>query len=318
MSQALSSDLRRRVTDAISNGQSRRAAAEQFAISAATAVRWQKRLDETGSTEPDYIGRPKGTGKLGPYQAAIIAKVEAQPDITMPDLASWLLGEYGVGSDPSNLSRLLCRAGFTYKKTLLASENERADVKAEREAWVEHRLPAMRALPGRLVFIDETSVKTNMTPIRGRSPKGDRLIADAPFGKWNTQTFIAGLRCDELVAPWVIEGAMNGEAFDTYVTTQLAPTLRPGDVVIWDNLNVHKSPRAAQAIKARGAWALFLPRYSPDLNPIEKAFSKLKMLLRKEKARTYDDLWKAVGKVCGLFTPQECWNYYRSCECVAN
>ena len=188
---------------------------------------------------------------------------------------------------------------------------------AEREAWHKHRLPAMRASPGRLVFIDETSVKTNMTPLRGRSPKGDRLVADAPFGRWNTQTFIAGLRCDGLVAPWVVEGPMNGPAFDTYVTTQLAPTLQPGDIVIWDNLNVHKSPRAAEAIKARGAWVLYLPRYSPDLNPIEKAFSKLKTLLRKAKARIYDDLWKAVEHVCSLFTPQECWNYFKSTGCVA-
>ena len=157
-----------------------------------------------------------------------------------------------------------------------------------------------------------------MTPPRGRSLKGERLLADAPFGKWNTQTFIAGLRCHDLVAPWVIDGAINGEVFDTYVITQLAPQLKPGDVVVWDNLNVHKSPRAAEAIKARGAWVLFLPRYSPDLNPIEKAFSKLKTLLRKAKARTYDDLWKAVGQICDLFTPQECRNYFKAAQCVAN
>ena len=204
------------------------------------------------------------------------------------------------------------------KKTLLASEKERADVHAERDVWQKHRLPAMRAEPARLVFIDETSVKTSMTPLRGRSRTGQRLVADAPFGKWNTQTFIAGLRCDELIAPWVIEGAINGLAFDTYVSTQLAPTLSPGDVVIWDNLNVHKSPRAAEAIRARGAWVLFLPRYSPDLNPIEKAFSKLKALLRKAKARTYDDLWRAVGHVCALFSQQECWNYFKSTACVAD
>ena len=101
----------------------------------------------------------------------------------------------------------------------------------------------MRRRPERLVFLDETSVKTNMTPLRGRSPRGERLIADAPFGKWHTQTFIAGLRCGEFVAPWIIDGAMDGSAFDAYVRTQLAPTLRPGDVVILDNLNVHKSPR---------------------------------------------------------------------------
>lgn len=157
-----------------------------------------------------------------------------------------------------------------------------------------------------------------MTPLRGRSRKGERLIADAPFGKWNTQTFIAALRCDELAAPWVMDGAIDGEAFDTYVATQLAPILKPGDVVVWDNLNVHKSPRAADAIQARGAWVLFLPRYSPDLNPIEKAFAKLKMLMRKAKARTYDDLWKAVGQVCDLFSPQECWNYFKATQCVAN
>ena len=106
----------------------------------------------------------------------------------------------------------------------------------------------MRREPGRLVFVDETSVKTNMTPLRGRSLRGARLLAEAPFGRWRTQTFIAGLRCNELIAPWVVDGAMNGLAFDAYVRTQLAPRLDPGDVVILDNLNVHKSPRAAQAL----------------------------------------------------------------------
>ena len=170
----------------------------------------------------------------------------------------------------------------------------------------------MRRQPGRLVFLDETSVKTSMTPLRGRSLRGERLIADAPFGKWHTQTFVAGLRCDELIAPWIIEGAMDGAAFDTYVRTQLVPALRPGDVVILDNLNVHKSPRAAAALAERGACFLFLPKYSPDLNPIEMAFAKLKALLRKAKARTYEALWRAVGDICGLFKPHECWNYLKN------
>lgn len=175
----------------------------------------------------------------------------------------------------------------------------------------------MRAQPARLVFIDETSVKTNMTPLRGRSLRGQRLAADAPFGKWHTQTFIAGLRCHELVAPWVIKGAINGAAFDVYVETQLAPTLSPGDIVILDNLNVHKSLRAAQALKQRGAWFLFLPKYSPDLNPIEMAFAKLKTHLRKAKARTYDDLIRAIGNICHLFEPDECWNYLKKAGYVA-
>ncbi len=175
----------------------------------------------------------------------------------------------------------------------------------------------MQREPGRLVFVDETSVKTNMCRLRGRSPRGERLKADAPFGKWQTQTFIAGLRCDGLVAPWVVGGAMDGEAFATYVETQLAPTLQPGDVVILDNLNVHNSRRAADALAARGAWFLFLPKYSPDLNPIELAFSKLKAHLRKAAARTDEALWKAVGDICAMFAPEECWNFFKAQNYVA-
>ena len=188
----------------------------------------------------------------------------------------------------------------------------------------------MRRQPARLVFVDETSVKTNLTPLRGRSPRGERLMAEAPFGKWHTQTFIAGLRCDGLIAPWIVEGAMDDPAFEAYVCTQLAPSLRRGDVVILDNLNVHKSPRAAQACAERGAWLFvglrglrprsssLLPKYSPDLNPIEQAFAKLKTLLRKAKARTYDALWRAVGDICSLFHPQECWNYLNDTGYVAD
>lgn len=200
---------------------------------------------------------------------------------------------------------------------LLALEKERADIRQARIEWRCYRQPAMQREPGRLVFIDETSIKTNMTPLRGRALKGQRLKAHTPFGKWHTQTFIAGLRCDGLVAPWVINGAMDGAAFDTYIRTQLAPTLRPGDVVICDNLNVHNSPGAAQALAEKGAWFLFLPKYSPDLNPIEMAFSKLKAHLRKAKARTYEALWKAVGEVCNLFTPHECWNFFKAQNYVA-
>ena len=127
----------------------------------------------------------------------------------------------------------------------------------------------MRLQPHRLVFIDETSVTTKMTRLRGRSRKGQRLKAGAPFGHWGTQTFVAALRCYSLTAPWVIEGAMNRVAFDTYIETQLAPTLNTGDIVILDNLAVHKSARAAQCLKEKGAWFLFLPPYSPDLNPID-------------------------------------------------
>ena len=161
----------------------------------------------------------------------------------------------------------------------------------------------------RLVFLDETWLKTNLIKTTGWAPVGERLVDHAPFGHWNTQTFIAALRNDRLDAPWVMPGAINAELFATYIETQLVPTLSPGDVVILDNLSSHKSPRAAAALREIGAWFLFLPPYSPDLNPIEMAFSKLKALIRKAAARTYDDLWRAVGRVCDLFSPTECENY---------
>ena len=170
----------------------------------------------------------------------------------------------------------------------------------------------MRDLPQRLVFIDETSVKTNMTRLRGRSPIGERLFGVAPFGRWQTQTFIAGLSSNDFIAPWVIPGAMNRSAFDTYIETQLAPALEPGTVVILDNLITHKSPKAVQALKERRCWMLFLPAYSPDLNPIEMAFSKLKAHLRRIGARTYDQLIQALGDICDLFKPEECWNFLKA------
>ena len=164
----------------------------------------------------------------------------------------------------------------------------------------------------RLIFIDETSLKTNMTKAAGWAQVGDRLIDHAPAGRWNTQTLIAGLRHDRIDATGVINGAMDREMFELYVEDILAPTLRPGDVVILDNLPAHKSAVARNILKDIGAWFLFLPKYSPDLNPIEMAFSKLKALIRKAAARTYDELWKAVGTVCGLFTPDECYNFFKA------
>ena len=169
----------------------------------------------------------------------------------------------------------------------------------------------MRLMPQRLVFIDETSTNTKMARLRGRSCKGTRLPGSVPFGHWKTQTFIAGLRCNGLTAPWVIDGAIDRATFDAYIETQLAPTLQKGDVVILDNLSTHKSDKAAASLKERGAWFLFLPAYSPDLNPIEMAFSKLKAHLRAASARTYGALWRATGDICDLFEPRECWNLFK-------
>jgi len=198
------------------------------------------------------------------------------------------------------------------KKTLLASEQDRPDVHAARTEWITKRQPRMRREPDRLVFVDETGTNTKMTRSRGRCLKGHRLRAKAPFGHWKIQTFIAGLRRRGLTAPCVVDQPMNRRIFDTWVQTQLAPTLSKGDVVILDNLPAHKSQAAEQAIRAKGAWLLFLPSYSPDLNPIEMAFSKLKAHLRKRAARTIDDLWRAIGDICSLYDPIECSNYFKT------
>ena len=170
----------------------------------------------------------------------------------------------------------------------------------------------MRMQAHRLVFVDETGTTTKMTRLYGRCLQGRRLKAKAPFGHWKTQTFIAGLRSHGLTAPWVIDRPMNRQLFEAYVQTQLAPALSKGDVVILDNLAAHKSPKAEKAIRASGAWLLFLPPYSPDLNPIEMAFAKLKAHLRKRAIRTIDALWQAIGDICDMFSPTECRNYFKA------
>jgi transposase len=163
--------------------------------------------------------------------------------------------------------------------------------------------------PAGLVFIDETWATTNMTRRYGRAPRGERVIASVPHGHWKTSTFVAGLRLDGMTAPLVIDGAMNGETFLAYVEQFLAPTLKPGDLVIMDNLPSHKVAGVRQAIEARDAELIYLPPYSPDLNPIEQAFAKLKALLRKAAARSVEALWHVIGESLSRYSPTECENY---------
>jgi transposase len=167
--------------------------------------------------------------------------------------------------------------------------------------------------PARLVFLDETWTKTNMTRTHGRSPRGERLLGAVPHGHWKTTTFLAGLRHDRLVAPLVLDGAINGEIFRNWVEQFLAPTLQPGDVVIADNLGSHKVAGVRQAIEARGATMMFLPGYSPDLNPIEMVFAKLKALLRAAEPRTRESLWNSIGRMIDRFGAAECAAYLRHC-----
>ena len=159
------------------------------------------------------------------------------------------------------------------------------------------------------MFIDETWTKTNMAPLRGWAPRGQRLKAKVPHGRWQTMTFMAALRHDRITAPWFIDGPINGEAFQLYVEKVLVPTLRPGDIVIMDNLGSHKGQAVRRAIRAAGAKLFFLPPYSPDLNPIEQVFAKLKTLLRKAEERSVETTWRRIGSLLNSFSPTECANY---------
>ena len=164
----------------------------------------------------------------------------------------------------------------------------------------------------RLIFLDETGVATDLARTRARGPRGQRVIGKIPYGHWKTTTFLAGLRCDGIIAPFVVDCAMNGEIFLAYVEQVLVPSLQPGDIVILDNLPAHKVAGVRELIENAGANLVYLPPYSPDLNPIEQVFSKLKALLRKAKERSVPALWDRIGKLLSAFSPQECENYFRN------
>ncbi len=179
----------------------------------------------------------------------------------------------------------------------------------KREAWFEGQLDLD---PAQLIFIDETWTSTNRARLRGRAPKGERLRAGIPHGHWKTSTFVAGLRLNGIAAPFVLDGPINRDAFQAYIDQVLVPELRPGEVVVMDNLSSHKGLAVRRAIEAAGASLLYLPPYSPDFNPIENAFAKLKALLRKAAERTVGALWDRIGVVLDAFTPTECANYFRA------
>lgn len=166
--------------------------------------------------------------------------------------------------------------------------------------------------PSRLVFIDETWIKTNMAPLRGWGPKGKRLKGFAPHGHWRTMTFIAALRCDRIDAPCVFDGPINGQCFRAWIDQQLIATLKPGDIVILDNLGSHKAKVIRQTIWAAGARLWFLPPYSPDLNPIEQAFAKIKHWMRMAQKRSIEETWRHVGSLIETIAPDECQNYLKN------
>ncbi|ANW01226.1 transposase [Bradyrhizobium icense] len=190
---------------------------------------------------------------------------------------------------------------------MIAAEQDRPDVARRRAQWTKYR---DRIDPTRLVFIDETWTKTNMAPLRGWAPRGQRIKSKVPHGRWHTMTFMAALRHDRITAPWFIEGPINGEAFRLYIEKVLVPTLRHGDIVIMDNLGSHKAKAVRHAIRAAGARLFYLPKYSPDLNPIEQFFAKFKHCLRKAAQRTTETVYNAIAPILDTVSPAECANYF--------
>ena len=197
------------------------------------------------------------------------------------------------------------------KKSAHAAEQDRPDILTRRWDWLEGQLDLD---PDRLVFIDETWASTNMARTHGRALRGERLRAAVPHGHWKTTTFVAGLRNTGMVAPMVLDGPINGELFQIYVDQVLVPELRPGDVVVADNLGSHKGAGIRHAIEGVGASRLFLPPYSPNFNPIERASAKLNSALRKAAERTLEGLWDTIGRIVETFTPAECANYFAAAE----
>ncbi|MER9076494.1 IS630 family transposase [Mesorhizobium sp. M0904] len=308
MASSYSQDLRDRVIGAVEEGMSRRAAARRFGVSDSAAIKWLQHWQCTGSRKPVGTGGHRPSA-LKPHRDFLEAARADKPDITLEALSRRLLAERGVKAVTSMLSRFLRREGITFKKTLVARERDRPDVSRRRSQWHNYQ---NRIDPARLVFIDETWAKTNMTRTHGWAPRGERLVDKVPHGHWKTTTFLAALRHDCIAAPCLFDGPINGERFLAYVEQVLVPTLQPGDIVILDNLGSHKAKAVRRAIRAAGAKLIFLPKYSPDLNPIEQVFAKLKTLLRKAAARTVEAVTAAIGQILDHYTPQECANYIKN------
>ena len=305
MARPLSNDLRERVVAAFEAGETCRSVAGQFGVAPSSVVKWEQRWRATGSIAPGKMGGHRKS-VLDAHRDFILERIDQTPHLTLHGLKDELAAR-GVVVSHNAVWLFLRREGLRFKKTLLALEQARADVARRRQRWLSWQV---RLDPSRLVFIDETWIKTNMAPLRGWGAKGKRLRGFAPQGRWRTLTFLGALRCDQLTAPCVFDGPINGECFRTYVEQQLVPVLKPGDIVIVDNLGSHKSAALRQIIRAAGARFWFLPPYSPDLNPIEQAFAKIKHWMRCAQKRTVEDTWRHIGHLVQDIQPRECANYF--------
>lgn len=305
MPKSYSADLRERVIEAVETGASRHEAADRFEVSVSSAVKWLQRWRESRSAAP----KPRG-GSVSPLEkcaARVLAVIAEHPDLTLMETVAELRRRR-IRTSKSALSRFFGRHSITFKKKLQAAERQRADVARARRRWIREQ---GMLNPARLVFIDETAVTTNMVRLRGRAPRGVRLIGSVPLGEWKTITFVAALRHNKMTAPLVVEGPMTGEMFLAYVEQCLVPTLKRNDIVVMDNLKVHKVAGVREAIEKGRATVRYLPKYSPDLNPIELPYSKFKTFLRKAAQRTVRGLYRTIRSFVPQLEARECANYFR-------
>lgn len=305
MARAYSMDLRSRVLDDAAAGVPSKDLAAHYHVSLAWVNALKQRQRETGDPSPRKQTRwrtPLLHGQTGQLQALI----DEQPDRTLAELKALLATEASVPT----ICRAVRKLGYRIKKTVRAAEQDRPDVAAARTAW---RAEAPTWEASRLVFLDESGVRTDLIRRYGRGRRGVRVTDTAPDGRWHTTTFLAGLRMEGLIAPGVFDGPIDTASFTAWVEQQLAPSLRPGDVVILDNLSCHHSPAAQHAVEAVGARFCFLPKYSPDLNPIELCFAKLKAILRAARCRTVATMWETIGQCIPRFSATECQQYFRHC-----
>jgi len=302
MPASYSADLRGRVIARVEGGASRREAGEHFEVSPSTAIKWVKCFRETGSC----AAKPRGgsTSPLEKHAGFLLALIEDQSDLTLDEVVS-VMCKHKI---PGSRTALWRATRSRLKKSLRAAEQERADVARARRRWIREQ---GMFDPARLVFIDETAANTKMARLSGRCARGERLVGRVPHGHWKTITFVGALRHNGMTAPFVVDGPMTGPTFLCYVEQCLAPTLKRNDTVVMDNLPTHKVAGVREAIEARGARLRYLPQYSPDLNPIEMAFSKLKAFLRKVAERTVRRLCCRIGSFARRLSAREACNYFK-------
>lgn len=265
------------------------------------------RFFQNGDARPGPLGGDRRSGRVEVKRALILSMLEQTPVITVQELRRALAARgHQFGYD--TIQRFFMRHRITRKKrTGHAAEQDRPDVLRRRRAWFDGQIDLDSE---RLVFIDETWAMTNMVRTHGRAPRRDRLRMGVPHGHWKTTTFVAGLTLRGMIVPFVLSGPNRRAAFETYGEKVRVPELRPCDIVIMDNLSSHKGPRTQAMIEDAGARLRFPQPYSPNFNPIENAFAKLKAMLRKAAERAVEGLWSSIGRITDTFTPSECKNYF--------